>query len=252
MFLFLQRLHEANDRGDSLLHSRITDGRVFLILLLEIIAPERHPEAFVRSLHIAAIDVSIDLLERELPAVSPAKLRDVRRIRFAEVSSFSGAGCSVAGCAKSIEVMLTRGLALSGRVETGYHKTEHNGDEDRSEDFFYGWVHRILTLTYGGVLAVYTNLVSLPARAGAASGPDFLPRARGSRVIRRIPSRPCSFPADLPALELSEHRAFLDLMVLHSLEDVIQGCHRITQVRSLIEHHALRAAPHRGVGDLGP
>ena len=76
MFLFLQRLHEANDRGDSLLHSRITDGRVFLILLLEIIAPERHPEAFVRSLHIAAIDVSIDLLERELPAVSPAKLGD--------------------------------------------------------------------------------------------------------------------------------------------------------------------------------
>ena len=148
MSLFLQRLHEANDRGDSLLHSRITDGRVFLILLLEIIAPERHPEAFVRSLHIAAIDVSIDLLERELPAVSPAKLRDVRRIRFGEVSSFSGAGCSVAGCAKSIEVMLARGLALSGRVETRYHKTEHNGDEDRSEHFFYGWGHRILTLTY--------------------------------------------------------------------------------------------------------
>ena len=145
MFLFLQRLHEANDRGDSLLHSRITDGRVFLILLLEIIAPERHPEAFVRSLHIAAIDVSIDLVERELPAVSPAKLRDVRRIRFGEVSSFSGAGCSVAGCAKSIEVMLSRGLALSGAVETGHHKTDHNGDEDRSEHFFYGWVHRILT-----------------------------------------------------------------------------------------------------------
>ena len=160
MFLFLQRLHEPNDRGDSLLHSRITDGRVFLILLLEIIAPERHPEAFVRSLHIAAIDVSIDLLERELPAVSPAKLRDVRRIRFGEVSSFSGAGCSVAGCAKSIEVMLTRGLALSGRVETGYHKTEHNGDEDRSEHVFWGWIHRILTLSYG---PVYTSLVSLPA-----------------------------------------------------------------------------------------
>jgi hypothetical protein len=136
MFLFLQRLHEANDRDDSLLHSRNTDGRVVLIFFLEIIAPERHPEAFVRSLHVAAIDVSIDVIERELPAVSPAKLRDVRRMRFGEVSSFSGARCSVAGCAKSIEVMLARDLALSGAVETGYHKTDHDGDEDRSEYFF--------------------------------------------------------------------------------------------------------------------
>ena len=93
------------------------------------------------------------MIRRELPAVSPAKLRDVGRIRFGEVSSFSGAGCSVAGCAKSIEVMLARGLALSGHVETGHHQTDHAGDEDRSEHFFYGWVHRILTLTYGGALS---------------------------------------------------------------------------------------------------
>ena len=67
----------------------------------------------------------------------------------------------------------------------------------------------------------------------------------------------CSFEtllisADLPALELSEHRAFLDLMVLHPLEDVVEGFDRVAEVRPLIQHHALRAFPHRGVGDLGP
>ena len=60
------------------------------------------------------------------------------------------------------------------------------------------------------------------------------------------------FSADLPALEFSEHRAFLDLMILHSLEDVVEGFDRVAEVRPLIEHHALRAFPHRGVGNLGP
>ena len=74
------------------------------------------------------------------------------------------------------------------------------------------------------------------------------------RVVNAVACA-CSFEtllisADLPALKYSEHSAFLDLMILHPLENVVQGCYRLAQVWSLIEHHALRTFPHRGVGYL--
>ena len=58
------------------------------------------------------------------------------------------------------------------------------------------------------------------------------------------------FSGRSPTLKYSEHRAFLDLMILHSPEDVVQGFDRLAQMWPLIEHHALRAFPHSGVGDL--
>jgi hypothetical protein len=39
-------------------------------------------------------------------------------------------------------------------------------------------------------------------------------------------------------------------MVLHPLEDVVQGFDRVTQVWPLIEHHALRAFAHGSADNL--
>lgn len=54
----------------------------FLPMILEILAPERHRESFMRSPHLASVDCSVDLCERELAAILSAELCEVGRVHF--------------------------------------------------------------------------------------------------------------------------------------------------------------------------
>jgi hypothetical protein len=77
----------------------------------------------------------------------------------------------------------------------------------------------------------------------AIEGSFDKPKIRRRAASRRVPR--------LPAFELPQHCALLDLVVLHALEDVIKSTHGLAQIRSLIKHHALGALAHCCVGDFG-
>ena len=53
-------------------------------------------------------------------------------------------------------------------------------------------------------------------------------------------------------LKLSQHRSLLRLMPMHAAENVVENVNRLHDVRSLVEHDALRAVRHRRIGNLRP
>ena len=44
---------------------------------------------------------------------------------------------------------------------------------------------------------------------------------------------------------------FFTLMALHAGQNVIQGAHGLANIRSFVEHHALRPSTHGRIGEFG-
>ena len=78
------------------------------------------------------------------------------------------------------------------------------------------------------------------------------PRGSGTSVYVAMvaESWPFSLPKPRHELKLSQHRSLLRLMTMHAAEDIVENVNRLRELQVLVEHDALGAVRHGGIGNL--